>query len=114
MPDLLQLVDSLPIWPVLPVRRVLFPNQTATYAIGRSSSVATINDALKNLGISAGVLTDNARLSPHALLSVVLTRADGASDGIPALHDVATAARLLEVRAAQAGSGSGDSELEEV
>jgi hypothetical protein len=100
--------DGLAFWPVLPVGRVLFPGQTARYNIGKRTSVATIKAALEKLGIAYGKLPDAARRNASALVGVVLVRTKGVNDETPKLHEVATAARLLEVHSAQAGGGNGE------
>ena len=73
---------------VLPVRRVLFPMQVATYAISKRSSVALIERLLDALGQPFGPL-DNP-------------------DEEPPIYRVGTVVRLLEVRAVtQAMVGAG-------
>ena len=95
---------------VLPVRRVLFPMQVATYAVGKRSSVALIERLLDALGQPFGPLDDLARSSSAALLAVSLAKPDEE----PPIHRVGTAVRLLEVRAvtqAMVGAGAGGSGL---
>ena len=89
---------------VLPVRRVLFPMQVATYAISKRSSVALIERLLDALGQPFGPLDDLARSSSAALLAVSLAKPDEE----PPIYRVGTAVRLLEVRAVtQAMVGAG-------
>ena len=87
-------------WRVLPIRRVLFPNQIASFAIGKQHSVALVEEMLFQLGATAnGRLSESARSSSAALLCVALVR-DTAGEKSPSarsLHAVGTAARLLEV-----------------
>ena len=65
---------------------------------------------LERLGVGPGRLPETARQSADALLGIVLLRdTSDTSESSPALHDVATAARLIEVRTAQIGGANSKS-----
>ena len=94
-------------WPLLPVRRVVYPSQIASFAVGRPRSVALVDEALGRLKAAPGRLSELARASAEALVCVVLLRdnADPDAAGADGLHSVATICRLLEVNRVAPASG---------
>ena len=69
-------------WPVLPVRRVVFPHQVISFLIGRPHSVALIDSMLHRLHMRPGRLSAAERSSANALLCVALESEEmGARDG---------------------------------
>jgi len=92
---------------VLPVRRVLLPGQTASYAVGKRRSVELVEHLLAELRLAAPTvgsslrLTEAARASSETLLALALIEGDAEEAGPPSVHHRCTAARLLEVRAVQ-------------
>ena len=70
---------------VLPVRRVLLPGQTASYAVGKRSSIALVEHLLAELRLAAPIagsslrLAESARASSEALLALALVGPGGSA-----------------------------------
>jgi ATP-dependent Lon protease len=93
---------------VLPVRRVIFPGQLASFAIGKKASVALIDFLLtEKLGRSLGRLDEASRAESATLLAVSLADPEESGPAPLPVRRVATAVQLLEVRAVKDSGGSG-------
>ena len=79
---------------VLPVRRVIFPNQLSSFAIGKSSSVALIEHLMTaKLGMRTGKLSTSSQGELSMTLAVALLRPENPT---LAVHSVGTTVKLLE------------------
>ena len=86
------------VYGVLPVRKVVFPHQVSSFAVGKPSSVALIDNILLTLDRRPGRLDEETRKESSLHLAVALVKEASSSGVIYPVHAAATACRLLEVR----------------